>query len=229
MIKVFSGDNQAASREAYLNTIQQMQEQKGLADKVDLLGDKVTLPELQQAIDTMSFFSSGRLVCIENLLSRRDSKEKKEILSYLTNYTGDTQIILWEKQALTPSVKKKISTLNHQEFKFSQKLFTFLDSIKPGNYSQSISLLNQTLLTESPELVFAMLIRQIRLLIQVADKGDVRLAPWQRSRLEMQARALGLKTLLKFHDQLLQIDIDQKSSNKLLSLEQNLDRLILSI
>jgi DNA polymerase III, delta subunit. len=78
MIKLLHGDNQLESRNE-LNRLISGAESKEL---IRLDGEKTSLNEIVQALESSSLFGMEKLVIIENLFSRRQSKEKKEIIDW---------------------------------------------------------------------------------------------------------------------------------------------------
>ena len=73
---------------------------------------------------------------------------------------------------------------------------------------------------------FAMLARQIRLLLSVKDGVVPKLAPFAVAKLQKQARAFTLDQLLRTHTTLVDIDRQQKTSTTQLSLHAQLDLLM---
>jgi len=228
MLKIYCGDNIVKSRDAFVGQIEAYK-QKGIKDIVAFDGKKITLLNLQESTQSPSFFEDGRLITIENLFSRPQSKLKTDILNYLANIESDTDIIVWEKKALTPAQSRKFSKATIQDFKVDKLLFKFLDALQPNRSSDNYTFLKKVVASESYELVFAMLIRQVRLLLQVKSNAQVKLAPWQKQRLLKQAGFFEEKELLKIHAKLLEMDIHQKTGQGLLTLDQSIDRLMLSL
>ena len=92
--------------------------------------------------------------------------------------------------------------------------------------------LQETLLKEAPELVFSLLIRQVRLLVIARDlgtKGLDRMAPWQKDKLVKQANKFTLEKLLKYHQAFLAIDIRQKTGQASFTMQKQLDLLVASL
>jgi hypothetical protein len=121
-------------------------------------------------------------------------------------------------------------------FKLPQTLFVFLDSFKPGNGKILIKLFHQTIETTEPEMVFFMLVRQIRLLLAVSEQARdetidelKRLAPWQRTKLEQQAKQFGPEELKKIYARLFLIEQGQKTGNLPNTILTSIDFFLLSI
>ena len=78
-----------------------------------------------------------------------------------------------------------------------------------------------------------MLQRQFRLLLAVSEENSkdsideiTRLAPWQKSKLEKQARLFQVDKLLSIYKKLYQIDLAQKTGNLPFSLTASIDFLL---
>ena len=224
MITILHGDNQVKTREHLTSAIQQFK-LKGGQEVIHLNGKKITQTDLIQATETASLFGSDKLVIIEQLFSRPQSQQKKDLFIYLDTISKDLNlpaIIIWEDQLITPAKLKFLKNSSNHSFKLPQQLFSFLESIKPGNNTSLQKLFIQLSQHEAIEMIFVMVIRQIRLLIMAKDKALL-LSPWQQQKLTSQANYFNLDQLLKLHKELLQIDTNNKTGKNLLTLQQSLD------
>jgi len=100
-----------------------------------------------------------------------------------------------------------------ENFPISPVIFKFLDSLCPGNTKQ-ILLSWKKLLMEGtePEFVFAMLTRQIRLLIQAkVSPHNLKMAPYPARLITIQAGSFSLNHLLELYQELYKIDIQVKT------------------
>jgi len=231
MLTILHGDNTVASRNQ-LVTLIQAAKQKGIRDIVRLDGKKITTTDLIQATQSASLFGNDRLVVIEQLFARPKSVQKDDLLSYLVDVQTDphlADIIIWEEKLLTKTQTKKFISAKIQEFKTTKLMFKFLESIRPDAAKQNLELLTKTKQNEDPEFIFVMLIRQIRLLLQVKGQGSLKMAPWQLARLRSQANLFNLSDLIKLHQKLLDLDHALKTSHNSLSLSSALDILIATI
>lgn len=231
MLTIIHGDNHVASRNQ-LNVLIDEAKNKGIVDIVRLEGKKITTTDLIQAVETNSLFGGERLVVIENLFSRLKSKQKDELLNYLS--TADSlgniaEVIVWEDKTLTKTQTKKFTKAKIQEFPITKLMFKFLESVKPGQPKQNLDMYHKTIENDDPEFVFVMFIRQVRMLLQVRGNGSVKMAPWQKSRLESQAKLFTLESLLKLHRKLLELDLAQKTSQNKMNIEGALDILLATI
>ncbi|MBI2325959.1 hypothetical protein HYU91_01080 [Candidatus Collierbacteria bacterium] len=187
------------------------------------------LTKLTQVLEGMTLFGLQPMIVIEGLFSLPKSKNKDHLIEFLTKYQ-DRQIILFENKALTATTLKQFKKATVSGHKPAAIIFTFLDSIKPGSASTSLKLLDQLEnANQPPELVFAMLVRQVRLLIQALEPNSLKGAPWQKSRLISQARAFGERGLLTLHHNLYHLDKQLKTGASTLPLSTQLFNLIASL
>lgn len=227
-MQIFGGDNIVASRQAFIAARKALTD-SGIKEVIEFDGKKLNLADLHQALESTSLFGTDRVVCIENLLARPRSKLKQQLINYLQEQNQNERILLWEAKKISPAQKKWFAASKLQEYSLSSKIFTFLDSFKPDNSHQLIPLLDQVVEHDSPEMVFAMILRQIRLLIQVKNHVKISLAPWQQKKLSEQAKTFDISALLKIHNQLLTIDTEIKTGKNIGGVRHQLDRLIISI
>lgn len=221
MIKILHGDNVVQSRKRLTEILEKARKEG--AEIVYLDGTKVTITEVRSALESGSLFGESRLVVIENL------KEKPEILTYLKKEKFDNDLILWEpkeiKREILPGAEMEV-------FKLAPLIFSFLESLKPGNFKESLRLLSELKKGEEPEMIFYMLVRQFRNLILTRDLGASSLsdlALWQQKKFLKQAENFSLEQLLEIYRKLLEIDFKQKTSSDPYSLSSRLDLLTAEI
>ena len=219
---IIHGDNPVGSRDLLNQKISDYK-QKGVKDIVRLDGKKVSLNQIIQSIESQSLFGTDRLVIIENLITRPKSSIKNEIISYLKNLETP-EIMIWEPKKLTKTQIKPFKFAKNQEFKISSTIFSFLDSLS-GNKKQIAHKYLESIKANSPGSIFYMLSRQIRLIIQTLDP-EMKIAPWQKSKLTSQLKKIGIEKILWIHHQLLQIDERIKTGQSSLGLEGELELLI---
>lgn len=187
----------------------------------------VDLTTLTQALESQSLFGGNRLVIVENLLSERRKKKHDDVLTYLQQQRFTTPLILWEDKSLSASQLAGFKNATVKQFKPEAALFAFLDSLKPGYQLTFFPLLQKTRQTEPIELIFFMIVRQVRLLLALKSKAKIpevmRLAPWQKNKLENQAHAFSYTQLRSLHRGLYTAEYSQKTGQSLFTLNQALD------
>ena len=220
---VIHGDNLVDSRKFLYAQINQARA-KG-KEIIRLDGKKISLEQLQQAVEGPSLLSKEKLVVIENFLKHASPQN----LVYLAKV--DTKnLILWEETVSQAKLKK----LKAQEkfFKLPPALFHFLDSFLPNNRRASLRFLKQAVNQSSVETVFYQLARQVRYLIianQLGKSGLSDLHPYQQTKIAAQAKKFDLAQLLTFHRKLLYIDWQQKTGQAVMDLAGQLDLLVASL
>lgn len=214
MITIFHGDNYVLSRQALNQSLTQTPERfaaKGLTEET-----------LTQALESNPMFKDDKIFVIENLLTSPRSQLKEKLIKIILNNDGQN-IFLWEKKALSPTLKKQFAKTTVKEFKLPASLFNFLDDLTLTNF-------HQALMNNPAELIFYLLHRRISQLIQALDDPDsLKGAPWQISKLKIQAKKYNLNQLINFHQKLLLLDEQAKTSQNILSLAGCLDLLLLEL
>lgn len=223
---ILHGENIVKSRTELIKMIQTAKEKR--KETITLSGEKIDLTTLIQALESRSLFGLEKLVVIENLLQIK-GRLRQEILTCLAKHDQQNNLVWWEGKSISPGILKKFSKAKVFNFKISPIIFKFLDSLKPDNASYSLVLLKESLKKDDPEMVFYMLTRQIRLLIQAKDKKAdqiLKMAPWQKTKLISQANKFALNQLLSLHKQLTKIDYQQKTGQDPYPLSSRLDLFI---
>lgn len=251
MLTIIHGDNVSASRKFFT-------EQKDKHPDAQVFdGGKITLTDLAQIFEGGELFSDTKIVFIEHFFTKRKkSKERDSLIEVLQKYAQENNLFFWEGKELEKSVLNSFKSTDIRAFKLPQTLFLFVDSIKPGNNKQLVTLFHQTLETTDVEMIFFMMVRQIRLLLNlnsnvisttegrrnpvgsltvVRDDKEMiidelkRLAPWQKSKLENQARQFSSEQLLNLYNKLFKFEIAQKTGNLSSTLSSSIDFLLLEI
>jgi len=198
---------------------------------IKLEGERLTLTELQQAVESKSIFGADKLVVIFRLFSRKPSREKEKLLNYCQKQNPQN-LIVWEEKKIERRVLNKFRKARIEFFDLPAIIFKFLDSLFPTNKKTSLLLFHQCLKKEVPERIFYYLCRRVEQLIIVADlgkKGLENLKDWQKEKLIRQAKAFGLEKLINLYQKLLEIDYQQKTGQTPFSLISSLDLLIASL
>ena len=98
---------------------------------VRLEGEKVSLTELKQALESDSLFGHQRLVIIEKIFLCRPGQEKEAIISYLKK-TSPANLIIWEPKAIDRRHLIPFSQAKIRKFNLTPYIFRFLESLEPG-------------------------------------------------------------------------------------------------
>lgn len=227
MLTILHGDDISQSRKFFTGLKQKAESPETFE------AENLTVTDLLQSLSS-GLFANDRSVFIENFLTKsKKLTEYESILQILEKYSDTSQIVLWEGKEID---KKEIAKLNkavNRLFKLPQLLFTFLDSIKPGNSKRLLTVFHDLQYSSESELIFFMLIRQFRVLLAVKENAEIdetkRMAPWQRQKLEQQARLFETKKLIRLYNELFEIDKKQKTGKLLLPLPSTIDFFLLEI
>lgn len=225
MLTIFHGEQIIKSRLALVAAMAEARQQDVRIERV--AAKELTGAALEQLLGNQSLYGEDRLVIIDELHSLPKSKKKDGLIDLVAN--SQVAVILWEKRTLTKTMLKKFSGAKEYFFKASHQLFPWLDSLGAKDQTNQLKTLQILKQEEGSGFVFAMLARQIRLLIATKDDGRVKGAPFVVSKLRQQARRFELNQLLMAHHRLLEIDYQQKTSSRPFNLDQELDLWLLSL
>jgi len=244
---IIHGDNQFESRRQ-LGTIITQYKQDGFAI-TRLEAAKMTLAALDDAFGTTSLFAQPELIIIEGVHSLPTSQKKKEILQKIVAFTKQARsessqsqseqsesaktCVLWESRTLTKPMLKPFVELGAfvKEYPISQTLFRWLDSLSTDQHTKKmqLTLLAKTIEQENEFVIFTMLCRQIRLLLEVKTGGMPKVAPFILTKLQKQARVFTEEQLLAAHKKLYELDLQMKSSKGYLSIPAQLDLFVITL
>lgn len=225
MITLIHGDNQAKSR---LKLVELVTAAKEMGTTVTTLnGASLSAGELEAALGSTGLFGDKQLVVIENLLAGVRSKHKTALIEMVKKATID--VMIWESKTLTAAGAKQVAGAKVEAFPINSSVFTWLDQLGGSEpNTKKLATLHQALEQSEPQLCFALLARQVRLLIQVASHTPVAMAPFALTKLKSQVKNFTLPQLRALHNKLYQLDLDQKQSGKLIDLRQELELLTLA-
>ena len=225
MIQLIHGDNEAKARILLVDLIKKAKLQQ--RSVLSLEGSKLSEGDLETALGSNSLFGETPLVVIEHLLAGVRSKKKTALIEMVAH--ANTDVIVFENKTLSAAALKQLPTAIVSAFPIANSLFAWLDDLgSSAPTSKKITLLRQALEQEDTFLCFAMLSRQLRLLIQVCTNTPVAIAPFMLTKLKRQAANFSLPTLLKLHTKLYELDLASKQSAKPLDLRQELELLSIS-
>lgn len=225
MLTIIHGDNIKDSREFYFQSRQKFPSAKILQ------GDKIAFTDLVEAVEGNGLFTNDNVqdIFIETLLTKKHAgKELDGFIQYLSQH-ADAKITLWEQKQLDKKLLNKFTKAQIREFSYPQTLFQFLDALGPKNTAQLIKLYHQTLQSVEVEVILFMITKQIRLLLGLKDTqgsmiSEIRfMQPWQKPKLEKQAKLFTIEQLLFLHGKLYDFDWGYKSGALATSLEDSLD------
>ena len=217
MLKIICGENEAASREYFVNLKKELKE-KGY--EILLLEPAKFLEEIASKKDNLALFSSKTAYFTENVFKRYSRKKAfKEVLKEFAEKKEEL-LVIWEKLTSREiSFDKKYIV----EFKLPENIFKLLDSFYPGNFKTFHEILNK-IAEKTPEyLIFYMLVRRVHQLIAIKLGKSPLLASWQLRKLKNQADKWERQKLFSVVEGLFKIDLRLKTSSTPFSLIDSLD------
>lgn len=219
---IIHGDNTSQSRKKLQELIDQTRDSNTRIIRIE--ASKLTPAQLQENLGSNDLFGSDQLFIVEELHSLPTSTRKKDLIEQIAA-TG-SNLILYEKKALTATMLKKFPAAQVFEFKITNTLWELLDNLGGLDKKKLLSKLQTAIDQNDAFLVFTMLVRQTRLLLQVKSGGNVAGAPFMVAKLKKQASQFNLEQLLALHSQLFKLEAAQKTSTNPLDLAHELDLLL---
>lgn len=222
MITILHGDDEVAIHKE-LSRILQEQASRGVQiSRLDAKG--LSLPVLESTLGTQELFAPEKILIVDRLHGLPKSKAKDELIDLVSKYgEGETHVVLVENKVVTPTMLKKFPNARVVVLKLPVLLFSFVDSLGIQASTRLITAFHQIIETQDAEFVFAMLVRQIRMLLSYVSDGSYSGSPFGRNKIVTQSSHFRLDTLLRLHKSLLAIDLGQKTSRSPLSLTQEID------
>lgn len=218
----------------YVNSRNELQKHKdGAVQKskeiITLDGQKIQLTDLKQAVESLSLFGTDRLVVIENVFGGQKSARQGSLIDYLIQNQPET-VIVWETKALTPASIKKLTNTHIQEFKPKTIIFDFLASIRPNNQKQILKLYQQVLQSDPVELVFFLMVKQMRQLFTASSDPQSLTGPsWLTTKINSQAKLFSTEHLLKLYQGLFEIEKGLKTGLSPVPIETALEMWLTTI
>ncbi len=231
MLHVFHGNNVVASRKE----LHSWREKYLTQEIVNLNGKTVTATDLVQATESTSLFGTERLVIVENIFSVqyvRKSKEVEKFVGFLKAIPGHIRVIFWEEKEISKSILSLMpKNTDIALFRPDRQIFTLVESLKPGNTQKMLELYRVCLSLDSPEMIFTMVVRQIRILLMSKDLGKnlPDLSPWQISKVYSQAPLFTQAKLLYLYRNSLDIDIRMKTGSAAFDLTKELELFLIDM
>ncbi len=225
MITLIHGNDSLSSRKYFLD---QKDEESLTFDAESLI-----LSEFEQSLAGSGLFGSSKKIFIENLFSRKSAKNLDAIGKLLTS-NQDQNVYIWADKEVGVKALTTFPKIENKVFKIPQNIWNFLDNIMPSTAS-NVSAFHRTLNEAEPEIIFAMLIRQFRLMLGLINNSSEnidevkRIAPWQKSKIVRQASLFDEEKLKNIYKKLYKIDKSSKTGKSNLTLIQNIDILLLEI
>lgn len=192
---------------------------------VRLNGETTTHTDIVFAQQNISLLAEKKLLLIQGFFSGRWTKEKEAVAKFLGSSTAIHPVIFWEDKLVEKTKWQKFFPKAREiPCKLPQLLFAFLDMVGSSDAKSLLTHFHQLLKQKEAEIIFVMLVRQVRMLLIVAD-GEVppSLSSWQLQKFRRQSQFFSVPKLVSLYRQLLAIDVKIKTGASPLTLPQLLD------
>ncbi|GAB4219163.1 MAG: hypothetical protein Fur009_3930 [Candidatus Microgenomates bacterium] len=175
--------------------------------------------------DSIMLFSTKKVFFTEGLNKKISRKQNLKINEIIAKLIDDKNIEVYDFENEVSSYYLKFSKkVKIKEFKPSENIFKLQESIYPGNLKTFIQILNNIVSIQDQYFIFNMLTKYIRNLILIKNGGfDKKIAPWQLSKLKIQAAKWDIKKLINFYDGFYKIDLMQKTSSTPFDIKKSLE------
>lgn len=219
MITLLHGNYSESSRKEFIR----LKSEAKAKDIRSLDGRTLDPAGLTQATESHSLFGGETIVFIENLFGKLGRKLKLiESLAAIINRSS-VDVVLWEDKEVGVTVLKNLPQVKVILFKIPSVIFQLLDGIAPGATIRVLP-------PEAPEVIFAMIVRRIRQLIQLRDNiTPDGLQGWQASRLTRQAKSFTMDRLLAMYKTLLDMEYSIKNGSSPYSLKELIEQFLLEL
>lgn len=225
---IIHGDDTAKSSNRLVEILKDIND-KGMS-VISLTADNLKLETLRQELSPSDLFGNKNFVSLSGLLSGTKKKSKLKIIDFL-KHTKPDNILLYESKAVHPSTIRQFSGAIVDNFKVDSNIFKFLENIRPGSGVDLTKKFEEILESDvDAEFIFAMLVRQVRLLINSKDgSGTLKLPAFAVTKLKVQSNLFTMDQLLNLHKNIYEIELGIKTGKNNLGLKTLLHNLLLHI
>ena len=215
-IYLIHGDNNVASYERLQEYIKKG---KSKGWEVSEIEDKET--SITDTIRSNSLFNNKRLVIIKSY-SLIDNK----VIEFVNTNNDDIELIIYHGGTIPVTFLKKLKNVKKNEtFKLSKYIWKFIDSFYPGNVKNCLFFFHETLKSDPAELVFSILVGQIKdIYLFLYSKKTIAYPPWRLGNIKRQADKFGKDKIVDAIDELADIDVKVKTTSA--NLKDELDLFI---
>lgn len=228
MLTIIHGDDTAASRTFFVNQKHRAQ------NPIAIDADTLTLTDIAQLQSGGGLFGEQKYLFVESLITKK--KKSLELAQMLTAFVNDPdlKVYLWEGKEVDKKTLTTYPTAVIHIFTLPKSLFLFLDALKPRS-PQLLPLYHQTIATVEIELVSFMIVRQMRLMLGVSARSGLpidevkRMSPWQKTKLEKQAKYFRIDILKSHYRKLYELDLAQKTGTLPVPLDRAIDFWLLEL
>lgn len=224
MIAVLCGEDVTSSRSEFVKKINEFRKKNFRIESV-LAKDVVETVKNEQS---SSLFNDQIVYTTQNLTATLRKKKIKPD-SWYKEISNNISVYLlnWEDGKSLYDLRLKKAPYIY-EYKLKGTIFQFLDLIMPGKKQQALDSLNILTQTYDDFFIYTLLHKHIRKLITLKSShhNSKQFPPWQYNKMLMQAQSWEDKKLLGLYEQLIKIEIAQKTSNTPYTISESLQVVI---
>lgn len=225
MLTVLHGDHHVNSRTRLVSLLETAIK-TGLQTQ-HFESNQMTPALFESEFGSQNMFGNQKIFVIENVFAGPKSKKKDTLIELINTYSESQSIIVWESKKLTAANLKKLPKAKVELFELSSALFAWLDALHQQT-PKKLQLLQTAVGQDGAEFCFAMLARQVRLLLQTKSGSPPKAHPFVIKKLQQQARAFSTDQLIALQEKLTLIDYHLKTGQAKLSLAQELESVIIN-
>ena len=226
MLTIICGEDIVASRRL-LQQLKQNYKQRGYVIEQITTSQIIEIQKSNEGV--VDLFGQEAVYFVENLSSQYKGRGKSEFKTAVDEFSKHKTMHLvdWEngKSAYGLATLKKLTHDFHEQ-KPLKNIFQLLDDCVPGNLKQFHATFHTVLETQDAMFVYTLLWRHIRKLV-LANEGvlDPKTPPWQRGKIQGQARQWKSEKLINFYEGLARIDSGMKTASSTFSITESIDLL----
>ena len=196
-------------------------------------GKHLTTTELTEALQSSSLFGKDVSIVVERLLSTVNKKAAiyGQLVDIIHQSSSTSDIVLYETKELDKTTLGKFDkNATVRVYMVPRIIFEFLDGLHTGNVPSSLVRFQTIAAHEPVEIVFSMIVKRFRYLIQLSDGITPEgVAPWQAARLTRQARFFTMEKLVSMYKKLAAIEVMVKTGGSPFTLSQHIEQFIISL
>jgi hypothetical protein len=221
MLTIICGEDVVAARE-YFSKLRHDLEAGNLSIQ-DV--DPVTIKDEISKNDTVLNLFSDKVIYFTSGLNGYISRGGRTTPEYIEqiSQSKELEVYDWEPGKSSRDLRlAKYGTV--KEFKPQKNIFHLLDACYPGNRQGFLTLLQTVAQSSDDMLIFTLLSRHMRaLLLSKYGEFGPRVQPWQRGKIQSQAKYWQDEKLAGFYEGMTRIDVSLKTSGTPYTLKESLD------
>lgn len=161
---------------------------------------------------SQSLFDNKKLYIMDDV----DKLNKKKLQWMRDNLDEiDGTLVLYSKKEVSKTLMRSLPMIDKtEEFKLPKIIWSFLDSLYPGNARNSLKLFHNLIQNDAPEFVFSLIVKQIRDMYYLKlDSDSIDYPSWRKNKLMSQSKKYDDNKLENMILKLSKADLKTKTSH----------------